>query len=86
MLLNSSLKVSKLQLKKRCYSLFLNKASLSYAYLGTKIISWSRQRGTFKLANPKHEYRTECQSLVDPLSLSSLVYWTEINNSHAKLV
>ena len=70
----------------RCYSLFLNKASLSNACLDTKIILWSRQRDTFKLANPKHEHRTERQSLVDSLSLSFLLYWTEMNNSHAKIV
>ena len=54
--------------------------------MDTKIILWSRKRGTFKLANPKHEHRTERQSLVDSLSLSFLVYWTEINSFHAKLI
>ena len=62
----------------QCYLLFFNKASLLYACLDAKIILWSRQRGTFKLANAKHEHRTECQSLVNSLSLSFLVYWTEI--------
>ena len=49
----------------RCYSLFLNKASLSYACLDTKIILWSRQRVTIKFTNPKHDHWTECQWLVD---------------------
>ena len=54
--------------------------------MDTKIILWSRKRGTFKLANAKHEHRTERQSLVDSLSLSFLIYWTKINNFHAKLI
>ena len=52
----------------------------------TKIILWSIHRGPFKLMNHKHTHRTECQLLVNSLSLSFLVYWIEINNSHAKLV
>ena len=51
--------------RERCCSLFLNKVNLLYACLDTKLILWSRQRGTFKLANPKHEPRTARQSLVD---------------------
>ena len=52
----------------------------------TKIILWSIHRGPFKLMNHKHKHRTECQLFVNSLSLSFLVYWIEINNSHAKLV
>ena len=66
--------------------LFLNKASLLYECLGSKIFLWSRQGRMFKLVNPKHKHGTERQSLVNSLSLSCLVYWTKINNSHAKLM
>ena len=52
----------------------------------TKIILWSIHRGPSKLMKHKHKHRTECQLLVNSLSLSFLVYWIEINNSHAKLV
>lgn len=78
----SSLKISKLQFKKKDehdspYSWFLNKASLVYACLDTNLILWSKQRGPFKLGNHRHKHQTEHQSLVDPLSLSFLVYWTK---------
>ena len=66
--------------------LFLNKASLLYACLTTKIILWSTQEGTFKLTKPKQEHRNDHQSLVNSLSLSFLFHQTKINNPHAKLV
>ena len=55
-------------------------------WLETKIILWSRQGGMLKFVNPKHKHRTENQSLDDSLSLNLLVYWAEINNSHAKII
>lgn len=67
------------------YLLFLNKASLLYACLETKIL-WSRQGGTLKFKNPNTsaEPRINHQSTLSALTFLST--GLKQTNSHAKIV